>query len=137
MKNPREPTYRRRAEAFRGRGPGGKGRRAHAVHDRPQLSVQGGLRQGDVRGLCDAESRERLTLTIANDGGAQKGLDPETVSLGHLIRDTLDDAAGAVQQKFGPGSRYRVVLGLLVGTPHGDRIRYASNRTELLTDGEP
>ncbi|MDD9383092.1 hypothetical protein M8Z33_41900 [Streptomyces sp. ZAF1911] len=84
--------------------------------------------------LCDPESREKLALTVLSDEGAWTGLDPEEAPLGDLIRATLSDAAAAVQQSFGPGSRYRVVLELLIGTPHGDRISYASNRTEIITD---
>lgn len=84
--------------------------------------------------LCDPEARERLTLTVVSDEGAWTGLDPEQVALRHLVRTSLDDAAAAAQKAFGPGAVYRVVLELLVGTPHGNRIEYASNRTEIITD---
>ncbi|MER6782384.1 MULTISPECIES: hypothetical protein [unclassified Streptomyces] len=84
--------------------------------------------------LCDAGSRERLALTLLNDQGAWNGLDPDQVALGHLIRVTLADAATAARKAFGPGARFRVVLELLTGTPHGDRIEYASSRSEIVTD---
>ncbi|MFD9453471.1 hypothetical protein ACFWBC_10320 [Streptomyces sp. NPDC059985] len=84
--------------------------------------------------LCDEETRERMALTLLADQGAWMGLDPEHTQLAHLIRTTLTDAADAAQRTFGPDSRYRVVLELLAGAPHGDRIEYASNRTELITD---
>ncbi|MFI8943230.1 hypothetical protein [Streptomyces syringium] len=84
--------------------------------------------------LCDPTAREHLTLTLASDPAAQHGLDTAQMSLIQMVRTALTDAAAAVQPAFGPGSRYRFVLEILIGTPLGNRIQFAASRTELLTD---
>ncbi|MFI5867454.1 hypothetical protein [Streptomyces sp. NPDC051546] len=84
--------------------------------------------------LCNAESREKLALIVLSDEGAWTGLDPGQAPLGYLIQETLSDTATAIERPFGPASRYRVVVDLLGGTTHGDRIIYAANRSETITD---
>nr|WSX47887.1 hypothetical protein OG409_02330 [Streptomyces sp. NBC_00974] len=45
----------------------------------------------------------------------------------------MADASTTVKPSLGPGSRYRVVLELLIGTPNGERISYASNHIAITT----
>jgi hypothetical protein len=84
--------------------------------------------------LLDEVARQRLALTLANDEGAWRGLNPGRLALRQLAQEALSDAADAVRDPFGPGSRYRVVIEILAGEPHGEPMMYCSMRTEIIVD---
>ncbi|MFF3020914.1 hypothetical protein [Streptomyces sp. NPDC057939] len=108
------------------------------VHTHLMVSLKSIAKEFSVQAtfeeLCDTGNREAIALALLNNEDARKGLDPKEVSLDDWIQGTLTDSATAIQQSFGPGSRFRVVLELLVGTPNGERIAYASSRIENITD---
>lgn len=108
------------------------------IHTHVMLSLKSIAKEFSVQAtfeeLRDEENREAIALALLANQDAWKGLDPEKVSLGELIRAALTDSANAVQQSFGPGSRFCVVLELLMGTPNGERMAHVSSRTEIVRD---
>ncbi|MGW2186926.1 hypothetical protein [Streptomyces sp. NPDC001667] len=65
--------------------------------------------------------RDQLALTVAAEEGAWNGVDPDKIELRQIAQRVLSDAADVVRDSFGPGSRYRVLIEILVGEPTGTR----------------
>ncbi|MFJ4700535.1 hypothetical protein ACIP5N_21850 [Streptomyces sp. NPDC088768] len=84
--------------------------------------------------LCDPHMREQLARDTLNVEELWAELPPGRVDLPRLVTGALDDAAAAAQKSFGPGTLYRIVMEILVGTPEGYQIELISHRTELVKE---